>query len=50
MRRRSRLRENLAVLDVVVTDEDAAKLDAAFVPGTITGGRYPEFVLKYAAR
>ena len=50
MRRRSRLAENLAILDIVITAEELAMLDAVFAPGVITGGRYPEFVLKYAAR
>ena len=50
MRRRSRLQENLAVLDLPLGREELAALDEAFGPGAIFGERYPPFVLKFAAR
>ncbi len=50
MRRRSRLRENLEVLDIAFDAEELAGLDRAFGPGAIEGERYPPFVMKYAAR
>ena len=50
MSRRSRLPENLGILDVKLDASDLAALDKAFAPGTIIGDRYPAFVLKYVAR
>ena len=50
MRRRARLAENLAVLDITLSAEELAALDRAFGPGTIAGDRYPPFVQKFAAR
>lgn len=48
--RRARLDENLAAIDVTLTADERAELDAAFAPGKIVGDRYPTFVMKYAAR
>ncbi|WP_437877273.1 aldo/keto reductase [Sorangium sp. So ce513] len=48
--RRARLDENLPALDVRVSPDELAQLDAAFAPGAIVGDRYPPFVMKYAAR
>ena len=42
MSNRSRMPENLAALEVELTDGDLEKLDAAFAPGAIAGYRYPE--------
>nr|WP_207213843.1 aldo/keto reductase [Sorangium cellulosum] len=50
IRRRARLDENLPALDVRVSPDELAQLDAAFAPGAIVGDRYPPFVMKYAAR
>jgi aryl-alcohol dehydrogenase-like predicted oxidoreductase len=50
MRRRSRLAENLAILDIQLTEAELNLLDRAFQPGAIVGDRYPAFVQNYAAR
>ena len=50
MRRRSRLPENLGVLDIRLSDDEIAALDRHFALGAIQGDRYPAFVMKYAAR
>ena len=42
MSRSARVPENLAALDVRLTDEDLAELGTAFAPGAIAGFRYPE--------
>lgn len=47
---RSRLAENLAVLEVRISADELAALDRAFEPGAILGGRYPDLVLKFAAQ
>ncbi len=49
MSKRSRLPENLAILDVVLSADELAALDRAFAPGAIVGDRYPAFVMKFAA-
>ncbi len=49
-RRRSRLTENLAILDLHLTVDELAALDQAFAPGAIQGDRYPAFVQKFAAK
>ncbi|AUW57806.1 aldo/keto reductase [Sphingobium sp. SCG-1] len=41
MSRPTRVPENLATLDIVLTDTELAELDAAFAPGMIAGDRYP---------
>jgi len=46
MRRRSRLAENLQVLDIRFNEDELAALDRAFAPGAIRGDRYPAFVQK----
>lgn len=48
-RRRSRLGENLEVLDIGLGEAELAALDRAFAPGAVVGDRYPAFVQKYAA-
>ena len=50
MRRRSRLAENLEILDVRFTPDELAELDRSFAPGAIVGDRYPGFVMKFAAQ
>ena len=48
--RRARVAENLASLDVRFTVAELATLEQVFAPGAIAGGRYPEFVERFAAR
>ena len=50
MRRRSRLAENLDVLELSFESAELDALDQVFGPGAILGERYPAFVLKYAAQ
>ena len=50
MRRRTRLGENLSVLDLVIDPDELTFLDRLFAPDKIAGARYPDFVLKYAAK
>lgn len=50
MSRRSRLAENLEVLDVGFSADELEALDRAFAPGAIVGDRYPAFVQKLAAQ
>ncbi len=38
----SYLRENVAAADIVLTDADLARLDAAMPPGAASGDRYPD--------
>ena len=48
--KRTRLRENLGALDVVLDPSDLAELDQAFAPGAIAGERYPEQQMHLVAR
>lgn len=50
MSRRTRLPENLALLDIRFSVDELAALERVFAPGAIVGDRYPAFVQKYAAR
>jgi aryl-alcohol dehydrogenase-like predicted oxidoreductase len=50
MSRRSRLPENVAILDINFSSDELAALDRAFGPGKIIGDRYPAFVRKLAAQ
>jgi aryl-alcohol dehydrogenase-like predicted oxidoreductase len=50
MSRRSRLDENLALLDITFSQDELATLERVFAPGAIVGDRYPAFVQKFAAR
>jgi aryl-alcohol dehydrogenase-like predicted oxidoreductase len=45
-KKRKYLEQNLGALDVTLSDEDLAALDAAFPPQIAAGLRYPEFQLK----
>ena len=49
MSKRSRLAENLGVLDIKLDAGELAALEEIFAPGVITGERYPAFVQKFAA-
>jgi aryl-alcohol dehydrogenase-like predicted oxidoreductase len=49
-KRRSYLRENIAALDIVLSDEDLACLNAAFPPGAAMGPRYPERAMMAVGR
>ncbi len=50
MSRRSRLPENLAILDIQISADELTALDHTFAPDAIRGERYPAFVAKLAAR
>lgn len=50
MRRRSRLPENLQILDISFSADELTALDRAFATGAILGDRYPAFVQKFAAQ
>ncbi len=50
MKRRSRLPENLQILDISFSTDELAALDKAFARGAIVGDRYPAFVQKFAAQ
>ncbi len=50
MSRRTRIPENLQTLDIAFTDDELKALDQAFALDVIKGDRYPEFVMKLAAR
>lgn len=47
---RSRLTENLGVLNIRFSGDELAALDRHFASGAIQGDRYPAFVMKYAAQ
>ena len=50
MSRRSRLSDNLKVLDINFSTDELAALNRVFAPGAIIGDRYPAFVQKFAAQ
>ncbi len=50
MRRRSRMAENLAAVEIVIDTGERARLDRVFADGAIAGDRYPAFVLRFAAQ
>ena len=49
IKRRARLPETLAILDIRFSPDELAALDRVFAPGAIWGDRYPAFVQKFAA-
>lgn len=49
-KRRDRLEENLGALEVTLTPEDLARIDAAFPPGIAAGARYPDPAMKAVNR
>lgn len=50
MSRPSRIAENLQMLDIALTDNELETLEQVFSPDAIIGDRYPEAVMKLAAR
>ena len=50
MSRRSRVPENLQVLDIVFAADELVALERAFAPSAIIGDRYPAMVMQLAAR
>jgi aryl-alcohol dehydrogenase-like predicted oxidoreductase len=46
-KRRSYLEDNVAALDVELTDEELGELDGAFPPGAAAGTRYPEPAMRF---
>ena len=50
MSRRSRLAENLSILEMELSPKELVELEQTFAPGAIIGDRYPSFVQKFAAK
>ena len=50
MKRRAHLDENVAAVDITLTPEELARLDAAFPPGAAAGDRYTPEVARWAGR
>ena len=50
MKRRAHLDENVAAVEIVLTPEELARLDAAFPPGAAAGDRYTPEVARWAGR
>jgi aryl-alcohol dehydrogenase-like predicted oxidoreductase len=50
MKRRGHLDENVAAVEIQLTPEELARLDAAFRPGAAAGERYTPEVAKWAGR
>ena len=50
MKRRAHLDENVAAVDITLTPEELARLDAAFPPGAAAGERYTPEVARWAGR
>jgi aryl-alcohol dehydrogenase-like predicted oxidoreductase len=50
MKRRGHLDENVADVDIAMTPEELARLDAAFPPGAAAGDRYTPEVARWAGR
>ena len=50
MKRRTHLDENVAAVDIELTPEELARLDAAFPPGAAAGDRYTPEVARWAGR
>ena len=48
MKRRIHLDENVAAVDITLTPEKLARLDAAFLPGAAAGERYTPEVARWA--
>jgi aryl-alcohol dehydrogenase-like predicted oxidoreductase len=49
MSRRARIPENLAAVDITLTDADLAELDQAFALGAFVGDRLPPGMLRHSA-
>lgn len=50
MSRRARIADNLAALDIALTNPELAELDTAFTPGVIAGDRYPADMMRLSAQ
>jgi aryl-alcohol dehydrogenase-like predicted oxidoreductase len=50
MKRRTHLEENLAAVDIGLTTEELARLNAAFPPGAAAGERYTPEIARWAER
>ena len=50
MKRRTRLEENLAAVDIGLTTEELARLNAAFPPGAAAGEQYTPEIARWAGR
>lgn len=50
MSRRARIADNLAALDITLTNSELAELDTAFAPGVIAGDRYPADMMRLSAQ
>lgn len=50
MKRRAHLDENVAAVEIVLTPEELARLDASFSPGVAVGERYTPEVARWAGR
>jgi aryl-alcohol dehydrogenase-like predicted oxidoreductase len=50
MKRRSHLDQNVAAVDIVLTPDELARLDAAFLVGAAAGDRYTPEVARWAGR
>lgn len=50
MKRRAHLGENVAAVDITLTHEELARLDAAFPPGAVAGERYTPEIARWAGR
>jgi len=50
MSRRTRIAENLAALDITLTDAELSELDGAFAPGAIAGDRHTAEMMRLSAQ
>jgi len=50
MSRRARIADNLAALDITLTDPELSELDTAFAPGVIAWDRYPVDMMRLSAQ
>jgi diketogulonate reductase-like aldo/keto reductase len=50
MSRRTRIAENLAALDINLTDAELSELDRAFAPGVFAGDRYTAEMMRLSAQ
>jgi aryl-alcohol dehydrogenase-like predicted oxidoreductase len=50
MKRRTHLEENVAAVNIALTPEELARLDAAFPPGVAAGERYTPEIARWAGR
>jgi aryl-alcohol dehydrogenase-like predicted oxidoreductase len=50
MSRQPRIAENLAALDIALTDAEISELNTAFAPGAIAGDRYPAEMMRLSAQ